>query len=49
MILNSSVYKITIKTWARYVDDVLIIQDGDIGQIKYFMKELNNAEKDNNF
>lgn len=37
LLYNNSAYKIK-KKWIKYVDDVLIICDGDGDQIKKFIK-----------
>lgn len=42
--LNNSVYRTKIKKWVRYVDDILIIWEGSIEEIKKLIEELNNIE-----
>lgn len=44
-VIQKSEYKNKIKKWIRYVDDVLIIWEGDMAEIKEFIEELNKIEE----
>lgn len=38
--MNTTKFKKNIKLWVRYVDDVLIIWEGDIAEIETFVTEI---------
>ena len=42
--MNNSKYKRNIIKWVRYVDDILIIWDGDMKEIENFVVEVNSIE-----
>jgi hypothetical protein len=37
-------YKKNIKLWVRYVDDILIIWEGDVTEVETFVREINNID-----
>lgn len=44
-LLKGSMYRMKIKKWIRYIDNVLIIWEVNSDKIKVFIKELKKIEK----
>ena len=44
-LITSTKYKDNIKLWSRYVDDVLVVWEGNIEEVHEFINEVNNKDK----